>query len=70
MAPPEVPADRIALLRDSFMATRADPKFLADAAKMKLQVLAMPGAEVQDYMNRLYAASPTVVQKTRAALGE
>jgi tripartite-type tricarboxylate transporter receptor subunit TctC len=70
MAPPEVPADRVALLRASFMATMADPKFLADAAKMKLQVLAMPGAEVQDYMNRLYAASPAVVQKTRAALGE
>jgi tripartite-type tricarboxylate transporter receptor subunit TctC len=37
-APPDVPADRIAVLRDAFTATFADPKFLNEAASMNLPV--------------------------------
>lgn len=70
MAPPGVPEARVALLRAAFLATMADKGFLAEADKMKLQVTVMPGGEVQDYMNRLYAASPAVIERTRAALGE
>ncbi len=70
MAPPGVPMDRVEVLRAAFMATMADKGFLADAKKMKLQVAPMPGMAVQDYITRLYAASPAVVGKTRAALGE
>jgi tripartite-type tricarboxylate transporter receptor subunit TctC len=70
MAPPGVPADRVEILRAAFMATMADTGFLADAEKMKLQVAPMPGKDVQEYMTRLYAASPAVIEKTRSALGE
>jgi tripartite-type tricarboxylate transporter receptor subunit TctC len=70
MAPPGVPVDRVEILRTAFMATMADKGFLAEAERMKLQVMAMPGAEVQAYMDRLYTASPAVIDKTRAALGE
>ncbi len=70
MAPPGVPADRVEVLRAAFMATMADKSFLADAEKMKLQVAPMAGKDVQEYITRLYAASPAVIEKTRAALGE
>ena len=70
MAPPGVPEARVALMRTAFLATMADKSFLAEADKMKLQVTVMPGGEVQEYMNRLYAASPAVIEQTRVALGE
>ena len=38
MAPPDTPADRVAILRNAFSATLADPAFLADANQAKLPI--------------------------------
>ena len=38
IAPPDMPADRVKMLQDGFMATMNDPEFIADATKQKLDM--------------------------------
>ncbi len=45
-APPNVAADRLALLREAYDRALSDPEFLADAKRLDLPVEPMPGAEV------------------------
>jgi tripartite-type tricarboxylate transporter receptor subunit TctC len=47
LAPPKVPAARVAVLRDAFMRMTKDPAFLADAAKAKLDLHVLSGADMQ-----------------------
>ena len=46
LAPPDLPAERAAVLRDAFAATMRDPEFLKDAEKAKLDVDLVTGEEV------------------------
>ncbi len=48
-APPGLPQDRIAALRQAFMDTFADPEFQADAKQMNIDLGAAPG----DYLQKL-----------------
>jgi tripartite-type tricarboxylate transporter receptor subunit TctC len=45
-APPSVPADRLQVLRDAFMALKTDPEFISDIEKTRLDVGLTSGAEV------------------------
>lgn len=57
VAPPGVPADRIAILRTSLEATFKDPEYLADCAKQSIACdSAMNGPQVSDILDRSYAA--------------
>jgi hypothetical protein len=58
-APPGVPAERIALLRQAFDATLRDPQFLADAKKLQMEIDPLKGEE-----NR--AAPEDGLQRARA----
>ncbi len=60
-APPDVPPDRIAILRRAFDATVKDPEFLADAQKQNVELHAMPGEAVQALVKRIYATPEPVV---------
>jgi tripartite-type tricarboxylate transporter receptor subunit TctC len=66
MAPPDVPADRLALLRRGFDATVKDPKFLDDAARIGLEVRPVSGEEVQRLVAELYTLPPDIVEKAKA----
>jgi len=66
-APPNVPADRVAALRQGFMDTMADKGFLAEADKMQLEINPVPGAEVERLVKEVYATPPDVVAKAKAA---
>jgi len=68
VAPPGIPADRLAALRKAFMQTLADKDFLADAAKERLEVAAVPGAEVEALVKELYATPTEVAKQAAAAL--
>ena len=46
-APPGVPADRIKLLRAAFMKAVADPAYLEEGKKQKLELTPKSGEEVQ-----------------------
>jgi tripartite-type tricarboxylate transporter receptor subunit TctC len=68
-APPNVPADRLKVLRDAFHATMKDPQFLADARKAKLDISPQTGAEVQAFVEQMYAAPPEAIARARKVLG-
>jgi tripartite-type tricarboxylate transporter receptor subunit TctC len=66
VAPPGLPADRIALLRRAFTATLKDPQMRAEADSMKLAVDGIGGEEVTALIEQVYATPKAVVE--RAAL--
>ena len=66
-APPQIPSDREAALRDAFMATMADPAFLAEAEKQKLEISPAPGAELADRLNKLYLTPKRILERAQAA---
>jgi tripartite-type tricarboxylate transporter receptor subunit TctC len=67
VAPEGVPADRLKALRNAFMATMKDPKFTADAEKLKLDLSGIKsGEEVEALVKRLYKTPKDVVDKVAA----
>jgi tripartite-type tricarboxylate transporter receptor subunit TctC len=60
-APPEVPADRVAILRAAFDATIADPAFKADMARTKRELLPVSGEAMQKLIGEVAAMPRAVV---------
>jgi tripartite-type tricarboxylate transporter receptor subunit TctC len=67
LAPPNVPADRLATLRQAFMDTMSDKDFLAEAAKAELEVNPVSGADVEKLVKDVYATPADIVAKAKAA---
>jgi tripartite-type tricarboxylate transporter receptor subunit TctC len=63
IAPPGVPADRLAALRQAFAALARDRDFLADAQKSNLDVSPVSGAEVDKVVAIIASASPETFQR-------
>jgi len=61
-APPGLPADRIKALRDAFDATMKDPAFLAEMARMKLEVRPVPGTKLDELVREVYSYPADVVK--------
>ena len=68
IAPPETPADRLAILRAAFMATLSDPEVLAEADKMGLTIGPKDGETVAALVKQLYASPPELIERLRLAL--
>jgi hypothetical protein len=68
IAPPEIPAEPLGILRSAFDATMLDQQYLADAAKMKIDIEPLSGAKVQEIVLKLHATPKDIVQKARAAI--
>lgn len=68
-APPGLPPERLKILREAFTATMNDPAFIADAKKSKLDISPQTGAEVQEFVETLYASPPDIVARARKVLG-
>ena len=68
IAPPEIPADRLAILRKAFMEALADPETLAEADKMGLTIGPKDGATVAALVKQLYASPSDLVERVRKAL--
>jgi tripartite-type tricarboxylate transporter receptor subunit TctC len=64
VAPPDIPADRVAALRKAFMATMKDKEFLAEAEKAKLEIQAVSGEDLQNVIKEAYEVSPDIANKT------
>lgn len=67
-APPDVPAARVTALRRAFDATMKDPAFIAEAEKAQLEIDAMTGEELTQFVANLAATPPDVVKRVRDAL--
>jgi tripartite-type tricarboxylate transporter receptor subunit TctC len=63
LAPPNVPADRLAALRKAFMDTMKDPAFLAEANKGELEITPVVGQEIQKLVEEVYQTPKEVVDK-------
>src|ERR1700686_1189731 len=61
--PPGVPADRVAIMRRAFDATLKDPDFLAEAAKLQLEIDPLSGPETAGLLNRAYNAPKPIVAR-------
>ena len=68
LAPPGVPADRVAALRASFEATMKDAGFLADARQIRLDVALTSGEELQKLAAGLVHTRSDVLARAKAAL--
>src|SRR5262249_26729836 len=66
LAPPAIPVERLAALREAFAATMADPEFLAEGEKLGLGLNApRTGAQIQAVMERAYQSPPRVIDRLR-----
>jgi tripartite-type tricarboxylate transporter receptor subunit TctC len=65
---PQVPKDRVQILRTAFTAAMKDPQAVADAQKMKLDLDAISGDEVQDLVGKIYATPPEIIHRAKQAL--
>jgi tripartite-type tricarboxylate transporter receptor subunit TctC len=70
VAPPGVPADRIKALRDGFDKTLADPAFLAEAEKRRLEIDPTKWDEMEPLAKEVMLTPPDVVARMRKLLGE
>jgi tripartite-type tricarboxylate transporter receptor subunit TctC len=68
VAPPGVPADRVAILRKAFMAAMKDKELLAEAEKAKLEITPVSGETVQKIVEEAYKMPPEVIKRTIEAL--
>jgi tripartite-type tricarboxylate transporter receptor subunit TctC len=66
---PDVPAQRVKLLRDSFDAMVKDPAFLAEAAKANLSINPLAGAELQKIVAEIVATPKPVAARLFQIIG-
>jgi len=68
VAPPGVPAARVAALQQAFEAMTKDATFLADAKKHHIAIEPRSGADVKALMMKMIDAPADVIAKTKAAI--
>jgi tripartite-type tricarboxylate transporter receptor subunit TctC len=67
-APPGLPPQRLAMLRNAFDAAMKDPDFLAEARAAALDVQPVSGVAVEALIKEVYASSPEAIKLATAAL--
>jgi tripartite-type tricarboxylate transporter receptor subunit TctC len=68
--PPDVPPDRVKVLRDAFMATHQDPAFIAEAKKIDLELSPHSGEDIDGLLAEIGKIPSAVVQRYVAALAK
>ncbi len=68
LAPPGVPAERVAILREAFHAAINDPGFIAEAKKQRLDTHEIDGPRVAKIIESGYAMPADVVKAVHAAM--
>ena len=68
MVAPEVPKERVAALRQAFMAAFRDPELRAEAERIQLDIDAIGGDELQSAIAKIYTTPPDILEKARQAM--
>jgi tripartite-type tricarboxylate transporter receptor subunit TctC len=68
VAPPAVPESQLNMLRAAFTSTMADPEFLADMQRLKLDINSKDGAEVRALIQKIYAAPKELIERMKQVL--
>ena len=66
LSTPGVPATRVTALRRAFDAVAKDREFIADAEKLRIELLPLPGEELQTIVKSVQDLSPELTQKIKA----
>jgi tripartite-type tricarboxylate transporter receptor subunit TctC len=69
-APPNIPKERLEVLRHAFDQMVKDTGFLADAAKIQMDIDPLNGDQVAKIVSSIVHTPPDIVQKTGSAMGE
>lgn len=69
MAPPGVPAERLAALRAAFVATLADPALLAEAKQEQLEIHPLGDAQIVATIEKIDATPPSVIERAKPMFG-
>jgi tripartite-type tricarboxylate transporter receptor subunit TctC len=69
-APPNVPAARVAALRQAFARTINDGELLAEADKLALEISLVDGETLQAMVEAMFRAPREVVEAARKAIGQ
>jgi tripartite-type tricarboxylate transporter receptor subunit TctC len=69
-APPDVPLERANALQRAFLAVHGDPQYMAEAARLRLDVSPIVGDEVLQAIDRIARASPELLDYVRKLLSE
>jgi tripartite-type tricarboxylate transporter receptor subunit TctC len=70
IAPPGIPAEEVAALREAFMAVMKDRDFLAEAAAAQIQVTPLSGADMEREVRAAYALPDAIIAKVRKVLAD
>jgi tripartite-type tricarboxylate transporter receptor subunit TctC len=65
---PDIPADRLAALRDAFRATMKDPEFLKDAAQMNFEVNPVYGEPMQKIVEKILGTPKPLAERAKEFL--
>jgi tripartite-type tricarboxylate transporter receptor subunit TctC len=68
VAPPDLPADRLKMLRDAFNATMTDPAFVAETQKSKLDLEPEDGEHLAALIAKIYATPKPIVDKVTSLI--
>ena len=66
--PPGTPKARVEILRQAYMATMKDPEFLADAAKARLDVNPLDGAELEKNVKEVFNLDAKLIPRAKEIL--
>jgi tripartite-type tricarboxylate transporter receptor subunit TctC len=70
MTPPDVPADRLAALREAFVQTMKDQEFLAEANKLNVEIDPVTWQELHELTTKLYSTPEPVVKRMQEILAK
>jgi tripartite-type tricarboxylate transporter receptor subunit TctC len=68
VAPPGIPAERLAALRQGFDATMKDPEFLGEAKRLNLDIDPVSGEEIAALVRKIYGSPADVIARAKAVL--
>ena len=63
VAPPDLPPERLKMLRDAFNATMKDPEFVADVKRNKFALEPEDGEQLAALINKIYATPKTIIDR-------
>ena len=68
LAPPNVPAERVAALRKAFQALVRDPDFIRESDRRNVALEALAGDELQTMVNQSMNLTPELVERIRQTI--
>jgi tripartite-type tricarboxylate transporter receptor subunit TctC len=70
ITPPNIPVDRLKILRDGYAKMVADPEFLAEAKKRSWDVEYVSGPELEAIAKKAVSQTPETIARLKQILAE